>query len=52
MLSIKTTLGDEFDGQVITFDRPSNILVLHILLSQLSFISHSVFSFSRMLRMG
>ncbi|CAI0386092.1 unnamed protein product [Linum tenue] len=26
MLSIKTTLGDEFDGQVITFDRPSNIL--------------------------
>ncbi|CAI0386444.1 unnamed protein product [Linum tenue] len=28
MLSIKTTLGDEFDGQVITFDRPSNILVL------------------------
>ncbi|CAI0386095.1 unnamed protein product [Linum tenue] len=52
MLSIKTTLGDEFDGQVITFDRPSNILVLHILLSQLSFISHSVFPFSRMLRMG
>lgn len=31
LLSIKTTLGDEFDGQVITFDRPSNILVLHIL---------------------
>ncbi|KAJ9172080.1 hypothetical protein P3X46_015366 [Hevea brasiliensis] len=28
LLSIKTTLGDEFDGQVITFDRPSNILVL------------------------
>ncbi|CAI0379642.1 unnamed protein product [Linum tenue] len=28
MLSIKTTLGDEFDGQVVTFDRPSNILVL------------------------
>ncbi|XP_004135229.1 protein LSM12 homolog A [Cucumis sativus] len=26
--SIKTTLGDEFQGQVITFDRPSNILVL------------------------
>ncbi|CAL1357201.1 unnamed protein product [Linum trigynum] len=47
MLSIKTTLGDEFDGQVITFDRPSNILVLHILFSQLSFISHSVFPFSQ-----
>ncbi|XP_022975869.1 protein LSM12 homolog A [Cucurbita maxima] len=26
--SIKTTLGDEFQAQVITFDRPSNILVL------------------------
>ncbi|PON98888.1 Anticodon-binding domain containing protein [Trema orientale] len=25
-LSIKTTLGDEFQAQVITFDRPSNIL--------------------------
>ncbi|CAL1413680.1 unnamed protein product [Linum trigynum] len=44
MLSIKTTLGDEFDGQVVTFDRPSNILVLHILLSQPSFISCSAFS--------
>ncbi|GMH01635.1 hypothetical protein Nepgr_003474 [Nepenthes gracilis] len=31
VLSIKTTLGDEFEGQVITFDRLSNILVLHIL---------------------
>ncbi|KAJ8773832.1 hypothetical protein K2173_008295 [Erythroxylum novogranatense] len=28
LLSIKTTLGDQFEGQVITFDRPSNILVL------------------------
>uniref|UniRef100_A0A5B6YMX2 AD domain-containing protein n=1 Tax=Davidia involucrata TaxID=16924 RepID=A0A5B6YMX2_DAVIN len=28
ILSIKTTLGDEFEGQVITFDRPSNILVI------------------------
>ncbi|PNT24671.1 hypothetical protein POPTR_008G146200v4 [Populus trichocarpa] len=28
LLSIKTTLGEEFDGQVMTFDRPSNILVL------------------------
>ncbi|KAJ6429986.1 hypothetical protein OIU84_021406 [Salix udensis] len=31
LLSIKTTLGEEFDGQVMTFDRPSNVLVLHIL---------------------
>lgn len=30
-LSVKTTLGEEFEGQVITYDRPSNILVLHIL---------------------
>uniref|UniRef100_A0A5B6YPB0 AD domain-containing protein n=1 Tax=Davidia involucrata TaxID=16924 RepID=A0A5B6YPB0_DAVIN len=28
LLSIKTTLGDDFEGQVITFDRPSNILVI------------------------
>ncbi|KAJ7943600.1 Protein LSM12-like protein [Quillaja saponaria] len=27
-LLIKTTLGDIFEGHVITFDRPSNILVL------------------------
>ncbi|KAK6931120.1 LSM12, anticodon-binding domain [Dillenia turbinata] len=26
ILSIKTTLGDEFEAQVITFDRPSNLL--------------------------
>ncbi|KAL5759751.1 hypothetical protein ACOSQ2_018589 [Xanthoceras sorbifolium] len=28
LLSIKTTLGDEFEGQIITFDRFSNILGL------------------------
>lgn len=28
LLSIRTTLGDEFEAQVITFDRSSNILVL------------------------
>lgn len=28
LLSIKTTLGDQFEAQVITFDRSSNILVL------------------------
>ncbi|XP_068636853.1 uncharacterized protein [Aristolochia californica] len=27
-LSVKTSLGDEIDGQIITFDRPSNILVI------------------------
>ncbi|PRQ51377.1 putative Anticodon-binding domain-containing protein [Rosa chinensis] len=27
-VSIKTTLDDDFQGQVITFDRPSNILIL------------------------
>lgn len=32
ILSIKTTLGDEFQAQVITFDRASNLLLLHILL--------------------
>ncbi|KAK9935542.1 hypothetical protein M0R45_022642 [Rubus argutus] len=30
-VSIKTTLGDDFQGQVITYDRPSNIVILHIL---------------------
>ncbi|CAN4075648.1 unnamed protein product [Withania somnifera] len=28
ILSIKTTLGDEFEAQVIAFDKPSNILLL------------------------
>ncbi|XP_047269050.1 protein LSM12 homolog isoform X2 [Capsicum annuum] len=28
VLSIKTTLGDEFEAQVIAFDKPCNILVL------------------------
>ncbi|XP_009798322.1 uncharacterized protein LOC107764607 [Nicotiana tabacum] len=28
ILSIKTSLGDEFEAQVIAFDKPSNILVL------------------------
>ena len=28
LLSISTMLGDEFEGQVVTFDRPSNILVI------------------------
>ncbi|GLU03053.1 hypothetical protein SLE2022_202720 [Rubroshorea leprosula] len=30
-LCIKTTFGEEFEGQVLTFDRSSNILALHIL---------------------
>ncbi|KAL8052583.1 hypothetical protein ABFX02_05G014300 [Erythranthe guttata] len=28
VLSIKTTLGEEFQAQVIAFDRPSNLLIL------------------------
>ncbi|CAH9087785.1 unnamed protein product [Cuscuta epithymum] len=28
ILSIETTFGEEFQGKVITFDRPSNILVI------------------------
>ncbi|PIA62173.1 hypothetical protein AQUCO_00200286v1 [Aquilegia coerulea] len=28
IIAIKTTLGDEFEGQIITFDRLSNVLVL------------------------
>lgn len=31
LLSIKTTLGEEFQAQVITFDPSSNVLILHIL---------------------
>lgn len=27
-LNIKTTLGDEFEGEVITFDKISNIVLL------------------------
>jgi hypothetical protein len=27
-LNIKTTVGDEFDAEVIKFDKPSNIVVL------------------------
>ncbi|KAL6575761.1 hypothetical protein OROHE_000742 [Orobanche hederae] len=29
--SIKTTLCEEFQAQLISFDRPSNLLILHIL---------------------
>ncbi|CAN6550670.1 unnamed protein product [Malus baccata var. baccata] len=28
LVSVKTTLSDDFQGQVITFDRPSNIVVI------------------------
>lgn len=28
ILSIKTTLGEEFEAQIISFDRPSNLLIL------------------------
>lgn len=41
-LSVKTTLGDEFEGQVITYDRASNILVLHILFCSPHFDLNSI----------
>jgi len=28
VLSAKTTLGEEFEGQIVAFDRPSNLLVI------------------------
>jgi hypothetical protein len=31
ILSLRTTLGDDVEGQIIAFDRPSNLLVIHIL---------------------
>ncbi|XP_073014677.1 uncharacterized protein [Primulina eburnea] len=31
ILSIKTTFGEEFQAQVVSFDVPSNLLILHIL---------------------
>ncbi|CAD6242457.1 unnamed protein product [Miscanthus lutarioriparius] len=31
VISAKTTLGEEFEGQIVAFDRPSNLLVIHIL---------------------
>jgi hypothetical protein len=31
VISAKTTLGEEFEGQIVSFDRPSNLLVIHIL---------------------
>lgn len=30
-LAIKTTLGDDFEGHVLTYDKSSNIVVIHIL---------------------
>lgn len=45
LLSIKTTLGDDFEAQVITFDRHSNILVLHILHSLEIFLLIDPFDF-------
>uniref|UniRef100_A0A0E0CRB7 AD domain-containing protein n=1 Tax=Oryza meridionalis TaxID=40149 RepID=A0A0E0CRB7_9ORYZ len=31
LISVKTTLGEEFEGQIVSFDRPTNLLVIHIL---------------------
>jgi hypothetical protein len=36
VISAKTTLGEEFEGQIVSFDRPSNLLVIHILPKSLS----------------
>lgn len=35
-LKIKTTLGDDIEGHVLTYDRSTNIVVIHILLQSLS----------------
>lgn len=47
ILSIKTTLGEEFQAQVITFDPSSNVLILHIL--QIIYIIIIQFFFSILL---
>ncbi|KAL8532617.1 hypothetical protein ACS0TY_008993 [Phlomoides rotata] len=39
VLSIKTTLGDEFQAQIISYDRHSNLLILHILPKNLTVVS-------------
>lgn len=39
VISAKTTLGEEFEGQIVSFDRPSNLLVIHILLKSLPQLS-------------
>lgn len=31
-LAIKTTLGDDIEGHVLTYDKNTNIVVIHILL--------------------
>nr|CAB3451051.1 unnamed protein product [Digitaria exilis] len=36
VISAKTTLGEEFEGQIVAFDRPSKLLVIHILLKSLT----------------
>ena len=28
LISVKTTLGEEFEGQIVSFDRPTNLLVI------------------------
>lgn len=41
VISAKTTLGEEFEGQIVAFDRPSNLLVIHILPKSLLFLAPS-----------
>jgi hypothetical protein len=46
VLSAKTTLGEEFEGQIVAFDRPSNLLVIHILPKSLMLVTRISMSFT------
>jgi len=46
VISAKTTLGEEFDGQIVAFDRPSNLLVIHILPKSLMLLNRISISFT------
>uniref|UniRef100_A0A0D9VKW1 AD domain-containing protein n=1 Tax=Leersia perrieri TaxID=77586 RepID=A0A0D9VKW1_9ORYZ len=41
LISVKTTLGEEFEGQIVSFDRPTNLLVIHILSNPLLLLGSS-----------
>jgi protein LSM12 len=46
VISAKTTLGEEFEGQIVAFDRPSNLLVIHILRKSLMLVTRISLSFT------
>jgi len=46
VISAKTTLGEEFEGQIVAFDRPSNLLVIHILPKSLMLLTRISMSFT------